>query len=276
MKRSIFYISDRTGITAEAFGQALITQFEGLEYSETTIAYVDTPKKVAEAVKLINETGKNDGVRPIVFDTIVKESLRKQLKECDATIMDFFTTFIGSLEKELDMKSSPAVGQTHALKDIQNYDSRMEAVNFALNNDDGATTRNYQDADLILVGVSRCGKTPTSLYLAMQFGLKVANYPFIAEDMDRLKLPRELQKYKDKIYGLTINPTRLHDIRTERLANSQYAAQAQCSLEVRTVEQLYRKEKIPFLNTTKRSIEEIATKILVARNLRRTTHSVFN
>ena len=169
------------------------------------------------------------------------------------------------------MKSSEKVGQTHALKDLQAYDSRMEAVNFALNNDDGATTRNYEDADLILVGVSRCGKTPTSLYLAMQFGLKIANYPFIAEDMDKLSLPQELKKYKSKVYGLTINPVRLHDIRTERLANSQYAAQTQCNLEVRTVEQLYRKEKIPFLNTTKRSIEEIATKILVACNLRRNT-----
>ena len=271
MKRSIFYISDRTGITAEAFGQALITQFKELEYTETTMAYVDSPKKIAEAVRLIDETAERDGLRPIVFDTIVKKSLRDQLKECNAMIMDFFSTFMGSLEQELEMKSSEKVGQTHALKDLQAYDSRMEAVNFALNNDDGATTRNYEDADLILVGVSRCGKTPTSLYLAMQFGLKIANYPFIAEDMDKLSLPHELKKYKSKVYGLTINPVRLHDIRTERLANSQYAAQTQCNLEVRTVEQLYRKEKIPFLNTTKRSIEEIATKILVACNLRRNT-----
>jgi len=269
MKRSVFYISDRTGITAEALGQALITQFDELDYEEITIPFIDSPEKAMKAVKQINDAGKRNGVRPIIFDTIVRPELRKLLKQADGMMLDFFHTFIGPLEQELASKSSFSVGKVHAMDNGQAYDHRIDAVNFSLNNDDGATTRNYRDADLIIIGVSRCGKTPTSLYISMQFGLKVANYPFIAEDMDNLKLPRELAIHKDKLFGLTIFPERLHDIRTERRANSKYASQSQCQIEVRAVEALYRREKIPFLNTTTRSIEEISTKILVECNLSR-------
>ncbi len=269
MKRTIFFISDRTGITAEALGQALLTQFEGQEFNQITLPFIDTEEKALKAVARINKAGVDDGIRPIIFDTIVKPEMRKLLKSADGMMLDFFHTFIGPLEDELAAKSSFSVGKVHALQDVHAYDHRIDAVNFSLNNDDGATTRNYKDADLIIIGVSRCGKTPTSLYLSMQFGLKVANYPFVAEDMDRLKLPRELAQYKDKLFGLTILPERLHDIRTERRANSTYASQPQCKLEVRAVEALFRREKIQFLNTTTRSIEEISTKILVKCNLGR-------
>ena len=271
MKRSIFYISDRTGITAEALGQALITQFGDQKFDETTLPFTDTPDKVLAAVKRINEAGQKDGIRPIIFDTVISPELRNILMQADALLLDFFHTFIGPLEEEFSSKSSFSVGKVHALEDVQAYDHRIDAVNFSLNNDDGATTRNYQDADLIIIGVSRCGKTPTSLYISMQFGLKVANYPFIAEDMDNLKLPKELAIHKEKLFGLTIFPERLHDIRTERRPNSQYASQPQCQLEVRAVEALYRREKIPFLNVTSRSIEEISTKILAQCNLNRHT-----
>ena len=269
MKRTVIYISDRTGITAAALGGALITQFDDFTYDTVTIPFIDTPEKATDAVKKINKVAAVDGLRPIVFDTIVSPELRKILKTANAMMIDFFHTFIGQLEKELAMESSFTVGKVHALVNPLVYDNRMSAVNFSLNNDDGATTQNYQNADLILIGVSRCGKTPTSLYLSMQFGLKVANYPFVAEDMDNLKLPIELVRNRDKLFGLTIFPERLHEIRTERRANSRYAAQAQCQLEVRTVEALYRREKIPYLNTTTRSIEEIATKILAKRGIKR-------
>lgn len=273
-KRSIFYISDRTGITAEALGEALITQFDELDYVETTLPFIDTPAKVQDAVDQINQANERDGIRPIIFDTIVRPELRKLLKSANGMMLDFFHTFIGPLEEELGMKSSFSVGKVHALQNIQAYDHRIDAVNFSLNNDDGATTRNYKDADLIIIGVSRCGKTPTSLYISMQFGLRVANYPFIAEDMLNLKLPQELRAHKKKLFGLTIFPDRLHDIRTERRANSQYASLQQCQKEVRAVEALYRREKIPYLNTTTRSIEEISTKILVQCNLSRHTHPI--
>ncbi len=269
MKRSVFYISDRTGITAEALGEALITQFDDFDRVEITIPFIDTPEKALKAVEQINQASKDDGIRAIVFDTIVSPNLRKIFKGADAMMLDFFHTFIGPLEQELDKESSFTVGKTRSLNNVKAYDHRIEAVNFTLNNDDGATTHNYKDADLILIGVSRCGKTPTSLYISMQFGLKVANYPFVAEDMENLKLPRDLAIHKDKLFGLTIFPERLHDIRTERRANSRYASQPQCQLEVRAIEALYRRERIPFLNTTTRSIEEISTKILVECKLSR-------
>lgn len=267
-KRTVFYISDRTGITAEVLGHALISQFDGVLFQEITVPFIDSEAKLQRVIEKIDAAAEKDGARAIIFDTIVNPEHRKMLHTANAMVMDFFHTYVGPLEEELQTQSSFRIGQAHGMADVKAYDHRIDAVNFSLNNDDGATTRYYGDADLILLGVSRCGKTPTSLYLAMQYGLKVANYPFIAEDMTNLKLPRELKIHKSKLFGLTILPDRLHDIRTERRANSNYASLQQCQLEVRTVEQLFRKERIPFLNTTTRSIEEIASRILVKCNLR--------
>ncbi len=267
-KHTVFYISDRTGITAEILGNALISQFEEVLFDEVTIPFIDSKEKINGVIKKINYAAEKDGTKPIIFNTIVNPEHRKQLNEATGLVMDFFNTFVGPLENMLQTKSSYSVGKAHGMKDKKAYDHRMDAVNYSLNNDDGATTRNYGDADLVLIGVSRCGKTPTSLYISMQYGLKVANYPFIAEDMTNLTLPRELKQHKDKLFGLTISPDRLHDIRTERRANSNYASLQQCQLEVRSVEQLLRRERIPFLNTTTRSIEEIASRILVKCNLR--------
>jgi regulator of PEP synthase PpsR (kinase-PPPase family) len=268
-KRTVFYISDRTGITAEVLGHALISQFDNVLFKEVTIPFIDNEVKLNNVIDKVNAAAEADGARAILFDTIVNPEHRKKLHEANAMVMDFFHTFVGPLEEELETQSSFRIGVAHGMADIKAYDHRIEAVNFSLNNDDGQTTRYYGDADLILLGVSRCGKTPTSLYIAMQYGLKVANYPFIAEDMSNLKLPRALKLHKEKLFGLTILPDRLHDIRTERRANSNYASLQQCQLEVRTVEQLFRRERIPFLNTTTRSIEEIASRILVKCNLRR-------
>jgi regulator of PEP synthase PpsR (kinase-PPPase family) len=269
MKRKVFFVSDRTGITAEMFGQSLLSQFENTQFDETTLPFIDSVTKAQEACKLIEDAQKENNLRPIVFDTIVTPEIRKIIQSSGALVLDFFHTFIGPLETEFAETSNFTVGKTHSLNNGQAYDSRIDAVNFALNNDDGITTRHYDDADVILIGVSRCGKTPTSLYMAMQFGIKAANYPFIEDDMEKLVLPADLKKYKSKIFGLTINPHRLHEIRTERKANSKYASLSQCQYEVREVESLYRREKIPHLNTTTRSIEELTTKILAATGLKR-------
>ncbi len=269
MKRKVFFISDRTGITAEMFGQSLLSQFEGTDFDETTLPYIDSIKKANKACDLIKQSEQESNLRPIVFDTIVTPEIRKVIQASGALVLDFFHTFIGPLETELGETSGFRVGKTHSLDDGKAYDSRIESVNFALNNDDGITTRHYDQADVILVGVSRCGKTPTSLYMAMQFGIKAANYPFTEDDMEKLTLPENLKKYKSKIFGLTINPGRLHEIRTERKANSRYASLQQCQYEVREVEALYRREKIPNLNTTRRSVEELATKILATTGIKR-------
>lgn len=269
MKRKVFFVSDRTGITSEMFGQSLLSQFEQIEFDENTLPYVDSQKKAEQAVAEIEKAHQQTQLRPIVFDTIVQPEIRKVIQQSSALVLDFFHTFIGPLETELGVSSSFRVGKTHSLANSEAYDSRIAAVNFALNNDDGASTIHYDQADIILVGVSRCGKTPTSLYMAMQFGIKAANYPFTEDDMEKLVLPISLKKHKHKIFGLTINPNRLHEIRTERRANSRYASLKQCQFEVREVESLYRKEKIKHLNTTTRSIEELATKILAATGIKR-------
>ncbi len=269
MKRKVFFVSDRTGITAEMFGQSLLSQFEETEFSETTLPFIDTVDKAHEVCRILAKAEKDSGERPIVFDTIVTPEIRQVVQNSGALVLDFFHTFIGPLEDELKQSSGFRVGKTHSLENSAAYDSRIDAVNFALNNDDGITMRHYDKADVILVGVSRCGKTPTSLYMAMQFGIKTANYPFTEDDMDNLSLPQELKKYKKKVFGLTINPNRLHDIRTQRKANSRYASLKQCQYEVREVESMYRRLKIEHINTTHRSVEELSTKILASTGIKR-------
>lgn len=270
MKRTVFFISDRTGITAEMLGQSLIAQFEDeIEFTYHTIPFVDDQDKAFAAVTRINQATHRDGNRPIVFETIVRPEIREIIKSAPAMLMDFFHTYIDPLEEELGVDSSFRVGKSHSTDDIQAYDTRMSAVNFALNNDDGAVTKQYDQADIILVGPSRCGKTPTSLYMAMQFGVFAANYPFTDDDLPNIKLRPSLQRNKHKIYGLSIDPMRLHEIRTERRANSKYSSLQQCMLEVREVESLYRKQQIPFINTTSRSVEELAVKIMSESGIER-------
>ena len=269
MKRKVFFVSDRTGITAEMFGQSLLSQFEETQFDQMTLPFIDSVEKAQEVCRILAKAEKETQQRPIVFDTIVVPEIRQVVQSSGALVLDFFHTFIGPLEEELQQSSGFRVGKTHSLADTEAYDSRIDAVNFALNNDDGITMRHYDKADVILVGVSRCGKTPTSLYMAMQFGIKTANYPFTEDDMDNLSLPAELKKYKNKIFGLTINPNRLHDIRTERKANSKYASLKQCQFEVREVESMYRRVKIESLNATTRSVEELAAKILASTGIKR-------
>lgn len=263
MKRHVFYISDRTGITAETLGGALLSQFEDdVEFIEKTIPFVDSVEKAEDVRERIDAVAKETNTRPIVFDTIVNPELRAIVRQSSGLIMDFFHTFIGPLEKELGVSSSFRVGKHHAMDDKGDYDHRIEAVNFALNSDDGRSMRYFDDAEVILIGVSRCGKTPTCLYMAMQFGVYAANYPFTADDMDNIRLPSELKRNQHKLFGLTIDPQRLHEIRTQRRRGSQYASLQQCRREVILVEQLFRKENIPFIDTTSKSIEEIATIIM--------------
>ncbi len=270
MERNVFFISDRTGITAEMLGQSLLSQFEdNVRFNQKTLPFIDTPEKAHDAVARINAAAENADNRPLIFETVVRPEIRAIIAESKGIIMDFFHTFIGPLETELGAHSSFSVGKAHSTRNIHAYDTRIAAVNFALNNDDGASTRQYQDADIILVGVSRCGKTPTSLYMAMQFGIRAANYPFTEDDMERLQMPAAVKQFKKKVYGLTIDPMRLHQIRTERRANSRYASLPQCMFEVREVESLYRREQIPFLNTTSRSIEELAATIMAETGLER-------
>ncbi|HET8732041.1 MAG TPA: kinase/pyrophosphorylase, partial [Moraxellaceae bacterium] len=188
MKRSVFFISDGTGITAETLGHSLLSQFEGIDFDELTIPYVDTVEKALSAVNEINRVAEADGVRPVIVDTIVSKEVREVIAKANGFMLDVFETFVGRLEQELHSHSVDKVGKSHSIVNNETYNVRIEAVHFALENDDGARTRHYDKADLILTGVSRSGKTPTSLYMALQFGVHVANYPLTEDDFDDLRL----------------------------------------------------------------------------------------
>jgi regulator of PEP synthase PpsR (kinase-PPPase family) len=269
MKRVAFFISDGTGITAEALGHSLLAQFDSIDFEQITLPYVDTTEKAYQVLERINQLTASQGIRPIVFDTIVNQEIRQIIGEADAFKVDIFATFLSPLEQELNVRSSYSVGKSHVGGSNESYMARIAAVNFALDNDDGAKTRYYDQADVILVGVSRSGKTPTCLYMAMQFGIKAANYPLTEEDLGSLSLPDSLKPHKHKLFGLTIDPERLAAIRNERRANSRYASINQCYYEVEEVEDLYRQEQISFLSTTDLSVEEISTRIMLETNLER-------
>ena len=268
-QRTVFFVSDRTGITAEALGRSLMSQFNGGGFRQVTLPFIATVDKANEAVARINTAGREDGVRPIVFSTLVDDAMRIIVRGSDALYLDFFDTFIGPLERELGMKSSHAAGRAHASADNAAYIQRIEAVNFAIANDDGVTLKNYPQADVILVGVSRSGKTPTCLYLALQYGVFAANYPLIEDDLNHGRLPVALQTYKSRLYGLTIEPVRLQQIRHHRRPDSRYASSDQVQYEVRQAEDIFRAAGVPYMNTTHPSIEEIATTILHQTGIKR-------
>lgn len=269
MKRTVFFISDGTGITAETLGHSLLAQFDAIDFEQITIPYVNTEARARDAVSRINKAAAADDCAPIVFDTIVNEDVRRELAGSAGYMIDIFSSFLKPLEKALGASSSYSVGKSHSIVNNQNYNLRIDSVHFALDNDDGARTRHYDLADVILVGVSRSGKTPTCLYLALQFGVKAANYPLTEDDLDDLDLPKVLKEHRSKLFGLSIEPERLAAIRTERKPNSKYASVQQCESEVRGAEAIFNRYGIPFINSTHASIEEISTMIIEAAGLKR-------
>src|SRR5687768_10751831 len=266
-RRTVFFVSDGTGITAQMLGHSLLTQFEGVEFDQVTLPFVDSTEKAEECLTRIAAEGNNG--QPIVFSTLVNSNLREVLRQSNALFIDFFESFIDPLEAGLGVKSSHTIGRSHSAMDKKEYQQRIEAINFAMAHDDGASHRELGTSDVILIGVSRSGKTPTSLYLAMQFGVKAANYPLIPEDFHRGKLPEALRGEKTRLYGLTIAPERLHEIRKERRPGSRYADLDNCRFEVQAAEDLMRREGVRSINSTSKSIEEIATTILRELRIKR-------
>lgn len=260
--RTVFFISDGTGITAETFGNAILAQFD-FAPRRVRLPFVDTPDKAHQAVRQVNHTGELEGKRPIVFTTLVdREVLGIIQGGCKAMLLDMFGTFVAPIEQEVGITSHHRVGRFSDVSKSQAYHDRIEAINFSLAHDDGQSNRDLEGADVILIGVSRSGKTPTSLYLAMQHGLKAANYPLIPEDFERRQLPPALVPHKKKIFGLTIAPERLSEIRSERRPGSRYASIENCRMEISEAEAMMRRSGIRWLSTTTKSIEEIATTIL--------------
>lgn len=261
IERTVFIISDGTGITAETFSHSVLSQFESVKFNQVRIPFVDTLEKADSVIDRINHVA-NQGAQPIAFTTLVNTELSARIKTANALFLDLFAGFVEPLEQALGVRSSHSIGKSHKVADSAQYRNRIDAINYSLAHDDGQFVKGLSQADVILVGVSRCGKTPTSLYLAMQYGVKAANFPLIPDDFERGALPSTLHPYRRKLFGLTIQPERLAEVRQERRPNSQYASLPQCLHEVAEAERLMRMENIPSLSTTTKSIEEIATTIL--------------
>lgn len=259
---TIFLVSDRTGITVEKLVRTLLTQFDQMPAERIVRPFLDTPHKIASVVAEIDRAAQEDEAPPLVYSSMVDADLREQLKQCHGMVFDIFDAFLPSMSEALHIPSSQHVGRAHGISNLRDYDKRVEAVNFALAFDDGARVKGLQEADLILVGVSRTGKTPTCLYLAMQYKVLAANYPLTEDDFMQGRLPKPLMPHRKKLFGLSIAPERLHQIREERRPGSTYASLAQCRSEVTAAESLYRSHGIPFIDSTAVSIEELAIEIM--------------
>lgn len=270
-KRTVFFVSDQTGVTAETLGRSLLTQFEPHDFDQVTVPFIDSVDKADEVVRRINAVAAEQGARPLVFSTLVQDELRERFSSVSGLFLDFFEAFLSPLERELQKKSSHTIGRAHGMKNAGAYDQRIDATNFALQNDDGALTGNYDEADVILIGVSRTGKTPTCLYLALAYGVFAANYPLAEDDLESGTLPKALEPFRARLYGLTISPERLQQIRRERRPVGRYASADQVRYELRSAEGLFRRYQIPFVDTTSFSIEEIASTILSGTGIERRT-----
>jgi len=268
MQRTVFFISDGTAITTETLGHSLLTQFSGIKFRQQRIPFVDSPEKAAEVLTRIDQACEQDGAPAIVFLSIVNDRARAVLYRSRGVILDLFADFMDTLEAVLGVPREAAVGRAHGGADSARYEDRIEATNYALTHDDGVSL-SYENADLVLVGVSRSGKTPTCLYMALNFGVKAANYPLTQHDLENQRLPDSLRPHTNKIVGLMIDADRLAQIRETRKPGSRYASLRQCHWEVDAAESLLRASGIAVIHTTRSSIEEIASRILVQLGMQR-------
>jgi len=268
-RRYVFFISDSTGLTAEGLGNALLAQFVNIDIEKVFLPYTDTAEKARKAILRIKSSVQLGDERPLIISTILDPVIREIISHSEGYVIDIFGSFLFGLEEELGEKSASRVGESHVNPSDKKALMRIDAVNYALDNDDGIKVNKYDMADIILVGVSRSAKTPSCLYMAMQFGIFAANYPLTEEDLEIAKLPQKLMPYKDKIFALTIAPNRLSEIRNERRSGSKYASVKQCQWEVREAELIYKKMGFPVLETTSLSVEEIGAQILLKRNISR-------
>ncbi|EKB5070167.1 kinase/pyrophosphorylase [Vibrio cholerae] len=268
-RRDVFYVSDGTAITCETLGHVVLGQF-AVQPNEKTFPFVESDEKLSELLKQIQRSYQLHGVKPLVFFSMVVPEMRTRLLQAPAHFYDVLESIVQRVSLDIEMEPAPKLQRSRSVgKDSDTYFDRIAAIEYTLAHDDGVSLKDLDRADIILLGVSRSGKTPTSLYMAMQFGLRVVNYPFIAEDMHAMRLLPEFEFHRHKLFGLTINAERLTEIRENRLAGSEYASNQQCQQELATVEALFRREAIPYINTSSLSVEEISTRILERTGLKR-------
>ena len=272
--RQVFFVSNGTAITAETLGHSLLAQFPMLHFETKTIPFINTEEKAISVSEEIDRGINEFHELPIVIATMADPVLKKIISQSKALILDPFAEFLPRLENILAVESSNLGGVSHRIANPSIYESRIDAIDYSLVHDDGGKTRNYDESDIILIGVSRTGKTPSCLYLALQFGLKAANYPITEEDMESDILPVPIRPFKDRLYGLTTDAHRLVNIRQERRPNSRYSSMEQCRFEIRAAEEMYHRHNIRYLNTTTMSVEEIAARIVQDTGLHRMEQSV--
>jgi len=261
--RTVCFVSDRTGVTTETLGHSLLSRFSGFVFSTVTMPFVSNVTQAKGVVARIDALGAEQHAKPIVFCTVVDPETRAVIAQANALVLDLFSTFVGHLESELGARAEVAgVPAMHGATTDPTYSARIEATNYALSNDDGAGARDYRSANVVLLGVSRSGKTPTCLYLALQYGVLAANYPLAEEDLEGVQLPRALLPHRRKLYGLTLTADRLQQIRGERRPGSRYASAQQVQYELRAAQALFERFGVPCLDVTECSIEEIASRIM--------------
>jgi regulator of PEP synthase PpsR (kinase-PPPase family) len=264
MNRTVFFVSESTGITAETLGHSLLSQFDTIDFEQVYMPYINTDLRAKALTERMQEAADRDGARPIVFATMLNNEIREILKGGNCFYMELFEGFVEPLSAELGVPPSRKSGRSHAITKPSYYTKRIEAINFAMSNDDGVRPDNFHRADVVLIGVSRSGKTPTCLYLAMHYGLRSANYPITEEDFERGDVPQLVWDCRHKLFALTIDPQRLQLIREERRPGSRYASIERCQDDIRMAAQIYKRLQIPVLNTTSQSIEEISSHIIKA------------
>ncbi|MXS85256.1 kinase/pyrophosphorylase [Nitrosomonas sp. HPC101] len=269
LQRSVFFLSDRTGITAETLGHSLLTQFDGIEWKRHYASFLDSAAKVQEIIDRINAVAQQEGQPPLIFSTLLDPAILASVRQADCYLLDFFESCLGILETALQQSPVRVPGRSHILGQDTSYFRRIAAIQYALNSDDGSNSRILADADVILVGVSRSGKTPVCVYLALQYGVLAANYPFTTEDMGAVRLPALLQPLREKLFGLTLNASRLQAVRAERYPGSHYASFIECQRELEWQNELYRQFGVPSIDTTGISIEEISASIINRMRLER-------
>jgi regulator of PEP synthase PpsR (kinase-PPPase family) len=265
--RAAYFVSDSTGITAETLGSALLANFPGITFERRTVPFVDSidaAKRLVGGIRRATKIGR----KPVIFATVKSYDILAVLTASDAVVIDLLGGHLRELEAALESTASEQLGQYHGVGDIEQYFARMRAVEYAIEHDDGQSIRSLDVADVIIIAPSRCGKTPTTMYLALQYGLRVANYPLTDDDFPSNDLPNAIARHVDKCFGLTTNPLRLSQVRHERRPNSTYSSLAQCTLELRRAEDLYRRNHVPFLNSSTKSVEEMSAVIMQSMRLR--------
>ena len=269
IKRSVFYVSDHTGLTSEAVGRSLVSQFPQVEWNEQTLPYVIDDSSLQKAQEQIQEAFETDGMRPVVVSTIINTEMSKKLASTNALVVEVMGDLLSILEQDLGMEASGAVGKVHSTSNFANYERRIQAVQFSLDYDDGSNVEDLEGADVVLLGVSRSGKTPTCLYLAIQYGIKAGNVPLTPTELEDLTLPQPLLEMRNKLFGLDLQASRLTAIRQERLPGTSYASPENCTKEVEDVRELFRRHSVPHIDATWLSVEEIAVRVMEELNLSR-------